>query len=124
MLRAIGMTALATGVGILAGCTQITKMEPRSGPPGTPVQLKCCNTFGDPMARTVYFDGKKLEERFCGSFVVPQCAPGEYTVVLQDDVDINEAFLIFPLARNRWATEKFVVTEPWLTASDGSGTGR
>jgi hypothetical protein len=98
--------------GMLVGCSGVTKMTPTSGPPGTPVKVKCCNTFGDPSARTVYWDGKKLADNFCGSFVVPECEPGVYTITVQDDVDANEAFLIFPLMRSRWARAEFTVTEP------------
>lgn len=100
---------------MVGGCTQIVHMEPASGPPGTPVYIKCCGMFGDPAAQSLKWDGKTIRNPFPGSFVVPASdkggTPGKHTIVLVDDLDASEAFLIFPIFRVRHAAATFVVTE-------------
>lgn len=101
---------------VLPGCTRITEMKPTSGPPGTPVYLKCYGMFGDPAEVTLKWDGKTLCRPFCGSFVVPAVnqggQPGRHTVTLIDNLDASEAFLIFPIVRLRHAFTTFTVTPP------------
>ena len=101
---------------LATGCTRIVKMEPSSGPPGTPVYIKCCGMFGDPAGQSLKWDGKTLSEPFPGSFVVPAVGQGgqagEHKVLLVDNLDASEAMLIFPLFRSRWHSATFTVTEP------------
>ena len=100
-----------TGVLILGGCTQIAQMEPTSGPPGTPVYVKCGGMFGDPAEQSIKWDGKTLHNPFSGSFVVPaDSEAGKHHVTLVDNLDASEAFLIFPIFRMRHDTETFTVT--------------
>ena len=111
----IGLVVVMAGLWA-SGCTQIVEMEPTSGPPGTPVYLKCSGMFGDPCGRTLKWDGQMLCDSFPGSFVVPAVnqggKPGKHRVTLVDDLDADEAFLIFPIVRLRHDTVTFRVTEP------------
>ena len=101
---------------LMPGCTKIVKIEPTSGPPGTPVYIKTSNTFGDPAEITLKWDGDTLRDPFCGSFIVPAVHeggdPGEHKVTLVDDFDVSEAFLLFPIFRLHHDTVTFVVTPP------------
>lgn len=101
---------------LVSGCTKIVKIEPTSGPPGTPVYVKTCNTFGDPTAITLKWDGKTLCDSFCGSFIVPAVnnggKPGKHKVTLVDNFDPSEAFLLFPIFRLHHDTATFTVTQP------------
>lgn len=109
------LLVLLIGLGI-SGCTRILKMEPTSGPPGTPVWVKCCGTFGDPAELSLKWDGNSISNPFPGSFIVPAVSqggePGKHTVLLVDKLDASEAFLIFPIFRVRHATATFTVTKP------------
>jgi hypothetical protein len=100
----------------VSGCTKIVQIEPTSGPPGTPVYVKSCNTFGDPAAITLKWDGDKLCDPFCGAFIVPAVndggEPGKHRVTLIDNFDASEAFLIFPIFRLHHDTATFIVTPP------------
>ena len=100
----------------LTGCTRIVRMEPASGPPGTPVQVTCSGMFGDPALQSLKWDGKVLTKHFPGSFVVPAVnqggKPGKHTVTIVDDLDGTEAFMMFPLFRLRHANATFTVTSP------------
>lgn len=96
------------------GCTRIVKMQPTSGPPGTPVCLKCDGLWGSPTNYAVKWDGETICEPFSGTFVVPTDAtPGEHKVTLVDKVDMAECNLIFPLIRLRHDTEIFTITAPY-----------
>ena len=99
-----------------AGCTRIVQMDPVSGPPGTPVYIKCCGMFGDPAEQSLKWDGKTISHPFPGSFVVPAAnrggKEGKHTVTLVDNLDANEAFLLFPIFRWRWDSATFTVTPP------------
>ena len=103
-------------VALMPGCTKIVKIEPTSGPPGTPVYIKTCNTFGDPAAITLKWDGDTLCDPFCGAFIVPAVHeggdPGTHKVTLIDNFDASEAFLLFPIFRLHHDTETFIVTPP------------
>ncbi len=111
LLLAVAMTLL-----VLPGCTKIVKMEPTSGPPGTPVYIKCCGMFGDPTAQRVLWDGKTVSAPFPGSFLVPALDKGgeigKHRVTLVDELDASEAFLVFPIFRNRFSSATFEVTAP------------
>jgi len=116
--RWVGMAAVLV---LLAGCTQIVRLEPSSGPPGTPVYVTCRNVFGNPVEATVLWDGHRVGHEFYGSFVVPEAdaggQAGKHTVTVIDDVDADEAFLVFPLFRMRHDTAQFMVTAlPTATA--------
>ena len=97
-----------------AGCTKIVKMEPTSGPAGTPVYIKCSGMFGDPSSQSLRWDGKVIRSPFPGSFVIPAAnagaQPGRHKVTLVDDLDSSEAFLIFPIFRARRDSATFTVT--------------
>lgn len=87
-------------------------MEPKSGPPGTPVWIKCSGMWGDPCAHAVKWDGKTISDPFPGSFTVPElCRPGKHTITLVDKIDTTELSMVVPIFRMRhdWAT--FEVTE-------------
>ncbi len=107
------MLVLSAGL-VLGGCTKIMKMEPSSGPPGTPVWIKCCGTFGDPANLSLKWDGDSISNPFPGSFIVPAAShggePGKHKVMLVDNLDASEAFLIFPIFRLRHSTATFTVT--------------
>ena len=116
MKRLFPYLALVTVLCLFSGCTRIVQMEPTSGPPGTPVYIKCCGIFGDPAAQSLKWDGKSLCDPFPGSFVVPAVnqggKPGKHRVTLIDNLDANEAFLLFPIFRWRQDSVTFTVTEP------------
>lgn len=96
----------------VGGCTRIVKLEPSSGPPGSPVWVKSTGQWGSPGGNTLKWDGKTLCEHFAGSFIVPAVAqPGEHKVTLIDRVDASEAWLVVPLARIRHSSATFTVTE-------------
>jgi len=72
-MKKIVSLVLALAVGMLStGCTQIVSVEPKSGSPGTAVYIKSSGLFGDPAAQCLMWDGKKICERFSGSFVIPE----------------------------------------------------
>lgn len=110
LLLALALSSLC----LSSGCTRIIKMEPTSGPPGTPVWIKCCGTFGDPADLSLKWDGDPISNPFPGSFIVPAVNqgghPGKHNVLLVDNLDASEAFLIFPLFRIRHASATFTVT--------------
>jgi len=116
MKRFFSGITLVIVLALFSGCTRIVQMEPTSGPPGTPVYLKCCGMFGDPAAQSLKWDRKTLSCPFPGSFVVPAVnqggSKGKHTVTLVDNLDANEAFLIFPIFRWRQAYATFTVTPP------------
>ena len=97
----------------LVGCTRIVSIEPSSGPPGTPVYVKCEGMFGSPCCRTLKWDGDTICDSFPGSFVIPAINDGgdagEHKITLIDDLDVDEAFLIFPIFRLRHDTATFLV---------------
>jgi len=101
---------------VFAGCTRIVKIEPTSGPPGTPVYIKCSGMFGDPCCRSLKWDGDTIKKPFPGSFCIPAVDqggdPGRHTVTLVDNLDASEAFLIFPIFRVRQDSVSFTVTGP------------
>ena len=109
-------------IGVLAslffvvGCTRIVKMEPTSGPPGTPVYVRYNGTYGDPACHCLKWDNKKICDPFCGSFIVPAVNngghAGKHKVTVVDKLDASEAFLVFPILRLRESSATFTVTEP------------
>jgi len=103
-------------IAFMSGCAKIVSIEPTSGPPGTPVYIKTQNTFGDPAAITLKWDGDTLCDPFCGAFIVPAVdeggEPGKHKVTLIDDFDPAEGFLIFPIFRLHHDTATFTVTPP------------
>lgn len=92
----------------------MVEMHPTSGPPGTAVYVKCTGMFGDPAQQTLRWDGKTLCDPFSGSFTIPAVdqggEPGRHRVTLVDNLDDNEAFLIFPIFRIRQDSSVFTVT--------------
>ena len=110
------LLSIVVFVALMPGCTKIVKIEPTSGPPGTPVYIKTCNTFGDPAAITLKWDGDTLCDPFCGAFIVPAVNeggdPGKHKVTLVDAFDASEAFLLFPIFRLHHDTVTFIVTPP------------
>ncbi len=95
----------------LNGCTNISKMHPQSGLPGTAVHIKAEGLWGEPTNYTIKWDGEIICEPFAGTFLVPADAtPGEHTVTLIDNLDMAEINLIFPLLRLRHDTETFTIT--------------
>ena len=108
LLYLIGTVLIAS----IAGCTNIVKINPASGPAGTPVWIDSEGLWGDPGDCTVKWDGKAITETYAGSFVVPDVsAPGEHKVTLVDNIDPCEAFMMFPLVRLRQSSATFTVTE-------------
>ncbi len=96
-----------------SGCTCIVEMEPKEGPPGTPVWIKTTGLWGDPGEYQLKWDGDVICEHFSGSFKVPDvCNIGKHKVTLVDKIDSSEICLIFPLARLRTSSKPFIVTEP------------
>ena len=99
---------------VSGGCTQIVKMEPTSGPPGTPVRVTCNGMWGDPSDQVLKWDNDSIRKPFPGFFTVPPVekggTPGKHSITVIDNLDANEAFLIFPIFRWRMSTVHFTVT--------------
>ena len=112
MLVLVMMAALIT----FGGCTRIIEVTPKSGPPGMPVYVRSSGMFGDPTKQSFKWDGKVLCRPFPECFTVPAVSeggtPGEHKITLVDELDLDEASLLFPLFRVRQHTITFVVTEP------------
>lgn len=109
------LTMLLSGLFLIScvGCTQLVEIQPKSGPPGTAVYVKCKGMFGDPAQQSLKWDGKTICNPFPGSFTVPAVdqggEPGKHRVTLVDNLDANEAFLIFPIFRLREDSTTFTV---------------
>ncbi len=112
IMKKVSWLLLGTVILVFSGCTRIVKMEPTSGPPGTPVFLEAAGIWGDPAGCTLKFDNKEICAPFHGSFTVPDdCRPGKHIVTLVDKVDWSEVNLIFPLLRWREGYAIFTVED-------------
>ena len=115
MKKAAIYTILVLAMVMGTGCTEIRNMEPQSGVAGAPVYVKCGCMFGNPAKRTLKWDGKTICNPFLGSFTVPSPenggTPGKHRVTLVDNLDADEALLLFPMFRLRHDSVTFVVTE-------------
>lgn len=98
------------------GCTRIVEVTPKSGPPGMPVYVQSTGMFGDPTRQCLKWDGEVLCRPFPECFTVPAVSeggtPGAHKVTLVDELDLDEASLVFPLFRARRHSITFIVTEP------------
>lgn len=116
MKRMFSLLSLVVVLFFAVGCTQLVEIQPKSGPPGTAVYVKCKGMFGDPAQQSLKWDGKTICKPFPGSFTVPAVEqggkPGKHRVTLVDNLDANEAFLIFPIFRGREDSATFTVTGP------------
>ncbi|MBN1436075.1 MAG: hypothetical protein JW936_03280 [Sedimentisphaerales bacterium] len=105
-----------TSLLLVGGCAKVMTMDPESGPPGMPVYVDTCGMFGDPTGQTLLWDGEVIRDPFCGSFTVPRPedggTPGPHDVTVVDNLDVDEAMLIFPMFRVRHHTVTFNVTGP------------
>ena len=114
--RYLYLLAILATMTLTAGCTRITSCQPLSGPPGQSVYLSACGMFGDPAEQSLKWDGKVIRDPFPGSFTVPAIdqggTVGKHKITLVDKLDVNEAFLIFPVFRTRRHTVTFRVTAP------------
>ncbi len=108
------LTILTVVVTLIAmnGCTTIEKLEPASGPAGTTVYVKTSGMWGNPIEQHLKWDGETFSDPFPGSFTVPAMTdPGKHKVTLVDELDADEAFLLFPIFRMRTDSATFTVTE-------------
>lgn len=108
------LTILAVAVTLIAmnGCTRIEKLQPSSGPAGSTVYVKTAGMWGNPIEQHIKWDGEIISDPFPGSFTVPATSsPGKHKVTLVDELDADEAFLLFPIFRKRTDSATFTVTE-------------
>jgi len=101
---------------LVSGCVSM-EISPKSGPPGTPVYVKCKGVYGDPVAQCLKWDGKEISRPCTSSFMVPsngeEAKPGKHQVSLVDELDAAEALLLYPLLRWRSGSATFEVTETY-----------
>jgi hypothetical protein len=112
MKKALTLLIVLAALATINGCTQIEKIEPASGPPGTTVFIKATGMWGNPMEQYLKWDGEIISDPFPGSFTIPTVTdPGEHKITLVDQLDADEAFLLFTWLRFRTSSTTFTVTE-------------